>query len=76
MFNLCGTDDGRVLKVINLQFIEGGKAVVISDTQVFEKGVAVRGINITSQPGKVVVVASNAVKLVNLTNCGLVSRCV
>lgn len=73
-----GTDNGRVLKVVNIQHVNGNgnsRAVVISDVQVFPNGTAVKGIKVTSPLGPIIVVAVNAVKLVNMTNCHRVSSC-
>lgn len=67
-------DDGRVLKVVNVPYVGGAKGVVISETQIFSNGTPVKGIRVTSQPGKIVAVSNNLVRLVNLTNCG-VSTC-
>lgn len=73
-----GTDNGRVLKVVNVQHVNGGgngRAVVISDVQVFPNGTAVKGIRVTSPLGPIIVTAVNAVKMVNMTNCYKVSSC-
>lgn len=70
-----GTDDGRVLKVVNIPYTKERKAVVISESQIFSNSTPVRGIRVTSEPGKIVVITKNFVRLVNLTNCGVVSTC-
>lgn len=60
--------------MVNIPYTQGPKAVVISDTQVFSNGTPVKGIRVTSQIGKIVAVANNLVRLVNMTNCD-VSTC-
>lgn len=72
---IFSVDDGRVLKVVNIPYTKDHKAVVISESQLFSNSTPVRGIRVTSEPGKIVVVTKNLVRLVNLTNCGVVSTC-
>lgn len=70
-----GTDNGKVLKAVNIASSTSAKAVVISENTVFPNGAAVKQLKITGRNGKVVVVGVDEVRLVNLHHCTNLLRC-
>nr|XP_023020455.1 semaphorin-1A-like isoform X2 [Leptinotarsa decemlineata] len=70
-----GTDDGKVLKVVNIPSLNHGKAFVISENELFPKGTPVKQLKTVPGYGKVVAVSLNEVKLVTLNHCKTINRC-
>ncbi|KAG5895086.1 hypothetical protein JTB14_023261 [Gonioctena quinquepunctata] len=70
-----GTDDGKVLKVVNIPSPNHAKAFVISENEVFSKNTPVKQLKTALGYGKVVAVSKNEVKLVTLNHCKTISRC-
>ncbi|XP_050497231.1 semaphorin-1A [Diabrotica virgifera virgifera] len=71
-----GTDDGKVLKVVNIpNGIAPPQSVVISENEVFPKTTPVKQLKITPEYGKIIAVSSSEVKLVTLIHCEHFSRC-
>lgn len=70
-----GTDDGKVLKVVNIPSSHSPpEAVVISENEVFSK-IPVKQLKIAPGYGKVIAITHNEVKLVTLNHCEHISRC-
>nr|CAH7717572.1 unnamed protein product [Callosobruchus chinensis] len=70
-----GTDDGRVLKIVNIPTHNSSKAVVLSESEVFPKNSPVKQLKVAPGYGKVIAVSKNEVKLVTLNHCGTITRC-
>ncbi|KAL3289353.1 hypothetical protein HHI36_022789 [Cryptolaemus montrouzieri] len=70
-----GTDDGRVLKVVNIPNGEAAKAVVISENDVLPREIPIKQIKLTSESGRIVVVSRDEVRLVALAHCKSISSC-
>ncbi|KAK9890331.1 hypothetical protein WA026_010429 [Henosepilachna vigintioctopunctata] len=70
-----GTDDGRVLKVVNIPNAETAKAVVISENNVLPHGTSIKQIRLTPESGRIIVVTRDEVRLVNLSQCKHVNSC-
>ncbi|ENN81109.1 hypothetical protein D910_02644 [Dendroctonus ponderosae] len=70
-----GTDDGKVLKVVNIATDQFSKAFVISDNEVFPKGTAVRQLTLAPGYGKVIAVSKGETKLVTLNHCKFIASC-
>lgn len=70
-----GTDDGKVLKVVNVASELSSKAFVISENEVFPKGVTVRQLTVAPGYGKVVAISKGETKLVTLNHCRFIATC-
>ncbi|CAH1121167.1 unnamed protein product [Ceutorhynchus assimilis] len=70
-----GTDDGKILKVVNLATEQSSKAFVISDNEVFPKGTAVKQITLAVGYGRVVAVSKGEIKLVTINHCKFMATC-
>lgn len=70
-----GTDNGKVLKVVNIPNENGANAVVISENAVFSHNTPVRELKIAPGYGRVVVVSSNEVKLATFNHCASTDHC-
>lgn len=70
-----GTDNGRVLKVVNIPSGNTAKAVVISENAVFPNGAAVKQLKISQANRKVIAVGRDEVRLVNLQHCSNIHQC-
>ncbi|KAJ8983871.1 hypothetical protein NQ317_000907 [Molorchus minor] len=70
-----GTDDGRILKIVNIPSEDSAKAVVISENEVFPKNVPVKQLKIAPGYGKVVAISQREAKLVTINHCTSLSRC-
>lgn len=70
-----GTDNGKVLKVVNIPYGTTAKAVVISENTVFPDGVAVKQLKISPANGNVVAVGRDEVRLVDLQHCSNIHQC-
>ncbi|KAB0801078.1 hypothetical protein PPYR_05432 [Photinus pyralis] len=70
-----GTDNGKVLKVVNIPNENGANAVVISENAVFSHNTPVRELRIAPGYGRVVVVSSNEVKLATFNHCSSTDHC-
>ncbi|XP_045482702.1 semaphorin-1A-like [Harmonia axyridis] len=70
-----GTDDGRVLKVVNIPNEEAAKAVVISENNVLPHGTPIKQIKLTPDGGKIIVVGRDEIRLVDLNQCKNVDTC-
>ncbi|XP_066248639.1 semaphorin-1A-like [Euwallacea similis] len=70
-----GTDDGKVLKVVNIATDQSSKAFVISDNEVFPKGTAVRQLTLAPGYGKIIAVSKGETKLVAINHCKFIATC-
>ncbi|XP_050313585.1 semaphorin-1A-like [Anthonomus grandis grandis] len=70
-----GTDDGKVLKIVNVASETVPKALVISDNDVFAKGTPVTQLALGQGYGGVVAVSKNETKLVVLNHCKQITTC-
>ncbi|RZB39945.1 semaphorin-1a [Asbolus verrucosus] len=72
-----GTDDGKVLKAVNVPNGDTAKAIVISENTVLPHGAAVKQLKLSdySSYGKVVVVGRDEVRLATLNHCASITRC-
>ncbi|KAF5283592.1 hypothetical protein FQA39_LY17294 [Lamprigera yunnana] len=70
-----GTDDGKVLKIVNIPDGKSAKAVVISENVIFPYGTPIRELKIVPGYGRIVVVSRNEVKLVTLNHCSAAENC-
>ncbi|KAF5281101.1 hypothetical protein FQR65_LT02967 [Abscondita terminalis] len=70
-----GTDDGKVLKVVNIPNGNSSKAVVISENNVFPPGTRIKELKTAPGYGRVVVVSRNEVKLATLNHCSATENC-
>ncbi|XP_060515938.1 semaphorin-1A-like [Cylas formicarius] len=70
-----GTDDGKVLKVVNVPSENSAKAVVVSENEVFARGVPVKQLTVVSGYGKVVAVSKGETKLITLNHCKSIATC-
>ncbi|KAL1492772.1 hypothetical protein ABEB36_010971 [Hypothenemus hampei] len=70
-----GTDDGKVLKVVNVATDQTAKAFVISDNEVFPRGVAVKQLTLAPGYGKVIAVSKGETKLLTLNHCKFIATC-
>ncbi|XP_018331529.1 semaphorin-1A [Agrilus planipennis] len=70
-----GTDDGRILKVVNVHHADSFKGVVISENTVFSNGSPVKQIKTAPGYGNVIAVTKDQVRLVNLNHCSKVTDC-
>lgn len=70
-----GTDDGRVLKIVNIPNEDTSKAVVISDNNVMPHSISIKQIKLTPEDGKVIVVSRDEIRLVDLNQCRNVNTC-
>lgn len=73
-----GTDDGRVLKVVNIPngvFNTSARGVVISENVILPNGGAVKQVSIAPGHGKVIVVGTNEVRLSTLNHCHTLYKC-
>ncbi|XP_022207444.2 semaphorin-1A [Nilaparvata lugens] len=67
-----GTDDGRIIKVINVENEPEVKSVVIEEIQVLKPGTPVRNlkiIRVDGQPDKLMVIADELVQTILLHRC-------
>ncbi|XP_017786065.1 PREDICTED: semaphorin-1A-like [Nicrophorus vespilloides] len=71
-----GTDNGRVLKVVNIPTVnETAKTVVISENVILPNGAAVKQLKIAPGFGSVVVVGRDEVRLAKLNHCSAQRNC-
>lgn len=70
-----GTDDGKVLKVVNIPNDETTTAVVISENTVLPHNQPVKELKLGLGYGKIVVVSQNEVRLNNLNHCSNINSC-
>lgn len=70
-----GTDDGKVLKVVNIATPATVKTVVISENVILPNGAAVKQLRIAPGYGRVVVVGRDEARLANLNHCSTKTRC-
>ncbi|EFA11605.1 semaphorin-1a [Tribolium castaneum] len=70
-----GTDDGKVLKAVNIPNADTAKAIVISENTVLPHGAPVKQLKIAPGYGKVVVVGKDEIRLANLNHCASKTRC-
>lgn len=64
-----------MLKIVNIPNSNSTKAFVISENEVFPKGMPIKQLKIAPGYGKVVAVTKREVKLVTLNHCAGISRC-
>ncbi|KAF7287498.1 hypothetical protein GWI33_001459 [Rhynchophorus ferrugineus] len=70
-----GTDDGKILKVVNIVTEQTSKAFVISENEVFPRGTPVRQLAIAPGNGKVIAITKGETKLVTLNHCKSIATC-
>jgi semaphorin 6 len=70
-----GTDDGKVLKAVNIPNADTAKAIVISENTVLPHGAAVKQLKLAPGYGKIVVVGKDEVRLTTLNHCSTVTGC-
>lgn len=83
-----GTDDGRVIKAVNVASNEGVfdastdeysrnpvRTAVISEVQVLPQGVAIKQMHIALTTEKLIVASGDIIKAVTLSHCGNVQSC-
>ncbi|KAK4871772.1 hypothetical protein RN001_015896 [Aquatica leii] len=70
-----GTDDGKVLKIVNIPIGSTAQTVVISENSIFPLGTPVKQLKIAPGYGRVVVVSRNEVKLATINHCSMAERC-
>ncbi|XP_022914743.2 semaphorin-1A-like [Onthophagus taurus] len=70
-----GTDDGKVLKVVNIASGNTTKTVVISESVILAKKAPVKQLKIVPGYGKVVVVGIEEVRLATLNHCENMKSC-
>lgn len=83
-----GTDDGRVIKAVNVAANEGAfdetaeehyknpvRTAVISEEQVLPLGVPVKQMHVALTTEKLIVASDNLIKAVTLSHCGNVDSC-
>lgn len=83
-----GTDDGRVIKAVNVASMEGNfdssvdeynknpvRTSVISEIQVLPPGVPVKQMHVALTTDKLIVAAGDVIKTVPLSHCGNVHSC-
>lgn len=73
-----GTDDGRVLKVVNIPngvFNSSARGVVISESIILPSGAAVKQVSVAPGHGKVIVVGKSEVRLTTLNHCHTLYKC-
>lgn len=70
-----GTDDGKILKVVNIPSETTTKTVVVSENDVFPHGAPIKQLKLAPGYGKVVAVSKGEVRLLTLNHCGNINRC-
>lgn len=70
-----GTDNGKVLKVVNIITSKVTKSFVISENTLLPNGAAVKQLKLAPGYGKVVVVGRDEVRLADLNHCGAATDC-
>lgn len=70
-----GTDDGKVLKVVNIATASSVKTVVISENVILPNGSPVKQLKIAPGYGRVIVVGRDEARLANLNHCATKTRC-
>ncbi|KAL4712745.1 hypothetical protein ACJJTC_008042 [Scirpophaga incertulas] len=82
-----GTDDGRVIKAVNVAAREGAfdgsdeysrspvRTAVISEVQVLPQGVPIKQMHVALTTEKLIVASSDIIKSVALSHCGNVASC-
>lgn len=83
-----GTDDGRVIKAVNVAANEGSfdasvdeysknpvRTAVISEVQVLPQGVPIKQMHVALTTEKLIVASGDIIKAVTLSHCGNVQSC-
>lgn len=71
-----GTDNGHVLKVINVgESIDDNKPIVISEQQVLPHGMRVKELKISRSSQRLIVIADNLIRSIPLYNTSGLSQC-
>ncbi|KAL0851129.1 hypothetical protein ABMA28_006995 [Loxostege sticticalis] len=82
-----GTDDGRVIKAVNVASNEGVidasddysrspvRTAVISEVQVLPQGVPIKQMHVALTTEKLIVASSDIIKSITLSHCGNVQTC-
>lgn len=70
-----GTDDGKILKVVNIASEQSSKAFVISENEIFPRGTPIKQLAIAPGYGKVIAVSKAETKLVTLNHCKSTATC-
>lgn len=83
-----GTDDGRVIKAVNVAANEGDfdasvdeysrnpvRTAVISEVQVLPQGVPIKQMHVALTTEKLIVASGDIIRAVTLSHCGNVQSC-
>ncbi|GJQ66987.1 hypothetical protein Trydic_g21919 [Trypoxylus dichotomus] len=71
-----GTDDGKVLKVVNIVTASQAKAIVLSENVILPNNAPVKQLKIIpGSSGNIIVVGRDEVRLANLNHCSQMSTC-
>ncbi|CAH1153239.1 unnamed protein product [Phaedon cochleariae] len=70
-----GTDNGKVLKMVNIPGINSTKAHVISENEVFSINTPIRQLKTAPGYGRVIAVTKDEVKLITLNHCETIHHC-